>query len=144
MVANVDAWTDNRQFKMPFLDLPGFEHLRESFVLGSQERECEIDKEHLRVISVFVSNAQPSNLIIYEFALETLRMTLDILTPSLVETVRAAITQMIIAVAQASRKGIGGSGPKVSVYEKVCVEQISEALSLSESASAAAALQELG
>ena len=30
MVANVDAWTSDKQFRVPILDLPGSEHVREA------------------------------------------------------------------------------------------------------------------
>ena len=143
MVANVDAWTSDRQFRVPILGLPGSEHIRESFVLGTQEGRLEIEKDHLRVLSTLVSNAKPSDLVFYEYALETLRMTLGTLTPSLADKVRTAIARMIVAVAKASGERLAGTGPKVSPHEKACIKQISETLFLSDSESAASILAEV-
>jgi hypothetical protein len=143
MVANVDAWTSDTQFRVPILDLPGSEHIRESFVLGAQEGKFEIEKHHRRVLSTLVTNAKPCDLVFYEYALETLRITLGVLTPSLAERVRAAVARMIVAVAKASGEGIGGTGPKISPQERACIEVIDETLSLSETEPAAAVLAEV-
>ena len=89
------------------------------------------------------SNAKPSDLVIYEYALETLQMVLGTLTASLAERVRSAVAQMIVAVARASGELVGGTGPKVSEYEKACIAQISEALSLGKSRSTASTLAEV-
>ena len=143
MVANVDAWTSDTQFRVPILDLPGSEHIRESFVLGTQEGTLEIEKHHRRVLGTLVANAKPCDLILYEYALETLRITLGVLTPSLAAKVRTAVARMIVAVARASGEGIGGSGPKITPQERACIEVINETLSLSETESAAAVLAEV-
>jgi len=143
MVANVDAWTSDTQFRVPLLDLPGIEHIREAFELGSQESRLNIDKSHRRVLGTLVANAKPCDLVFYEYALETLRITLGVLTPGLAEQVRAAVARMIVAVAKASGEGFGGTGPKISPQERACIEVINEILSLSESESAAAVLAEV-
>ena len=143
MVANVDAWTSDTQFRVPILDWPGSEHIRESFVLGTQEGEFEIEKHHSRVLSTLVTNAKPDDLVFYEYALETLRLSLGILAPSLAEKVRVAVARMILTVAKASGEGIGGSGPKISPQERACIEKISETLSLTETEPAAAVLAEV-
>ncbi len=143
MVANVDAWASHKKFRVPILDLPGSEHIRESFVLGAQEGKLEIEKQHRGVLGTLVTNAKPCDLIFYEYALETLRGALGMLTPSLAESVRAAVARMIVAVAKASGEGIGGTGPKISPQERACIEAINETLSLSESESAAAVLAEV-
>ncbi|MCH2201221.1 MAG: hypothetical protein MK102_04570 [Fuerstiella sp.] len=44
-------------------------------------------------------NAKPSNLVVYEYALETLRLAFDTLASSPVEKLRAVVAQTIIAVA---------------------------------------------
>jgi hypothetical protein len=142
MVANVDAWTSDSQFRVPILDLPGSEHIREAFALGTQEQQFTIEKQHRRVLSTLVANAKPSDLVFYEYALETLRLVLDTLAPSLAEKVRAAVARTIVAVAKASGEGIGGGGQKISPHERDCIEFIDTTLSLSQSESAAAILAE--
>jgi len=143
MVANVDAWTSDTQFRVPILDLPGFEHVRESFVLGTQQGKFEIDKQHRRLLSTLVSNARPCDLVVYEFALETLRLTLEVLESGLAEKVRAAVARMIVAVARASGEGIGGTGPRVSPHERACIDVINETLSLGETELAQGILAEV-
>lgn len=143
MVANVNAWTSDTQFRVPILDLPGSEQIRESFVLGTQEGRLDIEKHHRRVLSTLVAHAKPCDLVFYEYALETLRLSLGILTPSLAENVRAAVARMIVAVAKASGEEIGGTGPKISPQERACIEVINETLSLSDADSAAAVLTEV-
>ena len=143
MVANVDAWTADTQFRVPILDPPGSEILRESFALGAQEGRLDIEKDDDRVLKSLGSNAKPLDLVTYEYALETLQMVLGALTPGLAERVRTAVAQMGVAVARVSGERIGGTGAKVSDYERACIAQIREALSLGESSSAASTLAEV-
>ena len=141
MVANVHGWTSDRQFQVPILDLPGSEHIREAFVIG--EQELEMAKEHRRVLGTLLTQAKPPDLVIYEYALDTLKGLLPLLTPALAAGVRDAIAKMIVAVAQASGEGILGTGQKVSPEERACITQIDHELSLSASASSAKILTAL-
>lgn len=133
MVANVHAWTGDRQFRVPILDMPGSESIREAFTIGKQEAQLDLDPEHRRVLGTLMTASKPADRVIYEYALETLRRFLDVATPELALTTRAAVAQMIVAVARASGKGPLGSGPKVSDEERDCIAQISEALGLESS-----------
>lgn len=143
MVANVDAWTKDTQFKVPIIDLPGWEHIREAFALGRQERKYDIDREHRRVLSSLISNAKASDLVIYEYALDALALALANAPQELADQIRTAIAGMIVAVAKASGEGLLGSGPKVSPYERDCIEQIDKSLQLSTCAAAKEALAQL-
>jgi hypothetical protein len=143
MVANVHAWTTDRQWHVPILDLPGAEHIREAFAIGRQEGSLEISREHRRVLGMLVSHAKAPDLVFYEYALETLKGILSELTPELANQVRAAIARMTVAVAQASGEGWLGSGPKVSSEEKACIGQIARELSLTSSPAAAAYLKDV-
>ena len=102
----------------------------------------EIDKHHRRVLSTLVANAKPSDLVVYEYALETLQIVLGTLAPNLAAKVRAAVARMVVAVAKASGEGFLGNGPKISPQERACIERINESLSLSQAENAAAALKE--
>src|SRR5208337_3836452 len=73
MVANVHGWTSDRQFRVPLLDLPGSEHIREAFEIGQQEGAFEMTREHRRVLDNLLTHAKPPDLVIYEYALETLK-----------------------------------------------------------------------
>lgn len=130
MVANVHAWTNDKQIHVPILDLPGSEHIREAFAIGKQERAFDLAKEHRRVLGTLLSHAKPSDLVIYEYALETLKDLLLEVTPQTAEQIRAAVARMIVVVAQASGEGFLGTGPKISPEEKACIKVITNALSL--------------
>jgi hypothetical protein len=131
MVANVHAWTTDRQWHIPVLDLPGFEEIRESFEIGRQEAVLHMERAHRRVLGAMLSHARPSDLVIYEYALEALAQVLPLLAAPLAEQLRTAIARMVVAVAEASGKGILGTGTKISEFEKSCIEQIDRVLSLS-------------
>jgi hypothetical protein len=144
MVANVHGWTSDRQFRIPLVDLPGFEHIREAFEIGKQEGSFEMTKDHRRVLGTLISHAKPPDLVIYEYALETLQRLLPLLSATLADDVRAAVARMIVAVAQASGEGYLGTGEKISPEERACIIQIDRELSLSASARAAEALKSVG
>jgi hypothetical protein len=144
MVANVHAWTTDRQFHVPVLDLPGSEHIRESFAIGKQEAAFEMIKEHRRVLGSLLSHAKAPDLVFYEYALETLKGALPLLTPTLADQIRGAIARMIVAVAKASGEGLLGTGPKISPEERACIAQIDRELSLSASPRAADVLKAVG
>ena len=137
MVVNVHAWTNDKQFRVPILDLPGSEHIREAFAIGKQEHSFDLAKEHRRVLGTLLSHAKPSDLVIYEYALGTLKDLLLEVTPQTAEQIRAAVARMIVAVAQASGEGFLGTGPKISPEERACIMEIANALSLQDTPASA-------
>jgi hypothetical protein len=141
MVANVHAWTSDRQMKVPLLDWPGFEAIRESFVIGAEEGRVEMSREHRRVLGTLLTSAKPPDRVIYEYALESLRRFLATASPAVAEQVRVAVARMVVHIAEASGEGIFGTGEKVSPEERACIEQIDAALSLRSSPAAAEALR---
>ncbi len=130
MVANLHAWTGDRQFHLPVVDIPGSEQILESFAIGKQEAQLEITRDHRAVLGSLLSAAKPSDRVIYEYALETLRGFLDTATPDVVLATRLAIAQMIVAVAKAAGKGPLGSGRKVTDEERLCINHIADMLGL--------------
>lgn len=144
MVANVHGWTSDRQFHIPLLDLPGSEHIREAFEIGKQEGDFEMTKEHRRVLGSLLSQAKAPDLVIYEYALETVKAVLPQLSPALAEQVRTAIARMVVAVAQASGEGFLGTGEKISPEERACIGHIDRELSLAASPRAAEILKAVG
>lgn len=143
MVANVHAWTADRQFTLPLVDIPGAEGIREAFALGKQEGRLELSREHRRVIGTLLTSAKPSDRVIYEYALETLAAFLGQAEPAVADAVRAGVARTIVAVARASGEGVFGSGPRVSPEERACIAQIATALRLDASPAAVAALDKL-
>ncbi len=142
MVANVHAWTADKQFRVPVLDIPGFEAIREAFTIGKQESKFDLARQHRHVLSALLQS-KPADLIIYEYALETLQSYLEGASPAVAQEVRIAVARMIVAVAKASGEGMFGSGDPVSPEERECIAHIAAKLNLSASAEAAAILAEV-
>jgi hypothetical protein len=143
MVANVDELNGEHGFRIPFFDLPGIETLRESYVIGTQEQYLDLDREHRRLLTSMLGHARPCDRVIYEHALETLRLLLEVAEPELAANVRTGIAKTIVAVAKASSGGFFGIGRKVSPNERVCIERIATLLDLHTVAEAEQALGEL-
>lgn len=143
MVANVHAWSDDRQFRVPLIDWPGSEAVREAYAIGQQEARLPISDAHREVLGGLLSHAKPSDRIIYEYALETLSTFLAAADPTVASTLKAAVARSIVAVAAASGKGFLGTGRKVTPDERACIDEIARRLDLASSAEAAASLRAL-
>jgi hypothetical protein len=144
MVSNVHGWTDDRQFLVPILRAHGFEAAREAFAIGQVKAELEIDDAHEQVLASFLAAARPSDLLVYEYALETLRLFLEVAHPTLAEAVRDRVAATVVHVANAAGKQLFGRGDPVSPQERECIRQISRTLDLRRAAAAAAALDSIG
>jgi hypothetical protein len=143
MVANVHGWTSDRQFKVPLLDISGFEALREAVVIGEEEGRLDMTAEHRKVVDSMLTSVRPPDRVIYEYALQTLKDYLSIAHPAVVAKLRAAVARMIVDVAKASGKGIFGTGEKVSPQERECIAHIAAELRLVDTAEAAEILKNL-
>lgn len=144
MVANVHAWTDQTQWHVPILDLPGIEEVREAFAIGRAEAALNITRDHRRVLGSLLAAPRPSDLVIYEYALETLRLYLEACEQHVADAVRKAIAKTSVAVAQASgASGFTGSGEKITDAERACLGQINDTLGLTQNEDAAAQLKDV-
>ncbi len=143
MVSNVDAWSGDEGFRIPFLELPGFESIREAYAIGRQEQYLDLEQPHRRLLASLLSNTRPCDRVVYEFALETLELFVEIATAELAEVVRAGVAKAVVAVARASGEGMFGTGRKVSAREHECIERIATVLRLHENPEAEAALGRL-
>jgi hypothetical protein len=143
MVANVHAWTSDRQFKVPVLDISGFEAFREAMVIGEEEARLDMTAAHRKVVDSMLTTARPPDRVIYEYALETLRDYLSLAQPPVAAKLRAAVARMIVDVAKASGKGVFGTGQKVSPQERECIEHIAAELRLPDTPKAAEILKNL-
>jgi hypothetical protein len=140
MVANLHGWTSDRQFRVPLLDIPGSEAIREAFVIGEEEARLDLAAEHRKVVDSLLSN---TDKVLYEHALETLKEYLAIAQPAVADRVRTLVARMIVHVAKAAGKGIFGTGEKVSPQERECISHIAAELRLSEAPKAAEILKGL-
>jgi hypothetical protein len=143
MVANVHGWTSDRQLKVPWLDLPGAEALREAVVIGEEEARLEMRAEHRKVVDSMLSTVRPPDRVVYEHALGTLKEYLALAQPAVVDKLRTLVAGMVVHVAKASGKGIFGTGEKVSPQERACIQHIAEELRLADTAKAAEILHSL-
>jgi hypothetical protein len=143
MVANVHAWTSDRQFKVPLFDIPGFEAMREAVVIGEEEGRLEMMTEHRKVVDSMLSTPRPPDRVVYEYAIQTLKEYLAIAPPAVVAKLRTAVARMIVEVAKASGKGIFGTGEKVSPQERDCINHIAAELRLADTPKAAEHLKKL-
>jgi hypothetical protein len=130
MVANVHAWTGDRQFKVPVIDFPGFEAMREAIAIGKHEGPLDLAPEHRAALGTMLSAPKAADRVIYEYALETLRRFLESADTDVAVATRAAVAQGVVEVAKASGKGLFGAGPKVSSQERECITEIAHALDL--------------
>ena len=130
MVANIHGWTEDEQFKVPVLDIQGSEAFREAFIIGAELAEFEIEDEHMKVLDGLLTSARPADIIIYEYALETMRLFLEKATPSIAEKIRTNLARMILNVADASGKGFLGTGKRITAQEQACIDNIMQSLDL--------------
>ena len=100
------AWTDDRPFRVPILDLPGAEPMREAFVIGEQEHQWALERDHRHLLGTLIRAPQPSDRVIYEFAWETLALGLEYLHSDVAARLRGSMHQLVMAVAHASGKGL--------------------------------------
>jgi hypothetical protein len=144
MVANVHLWTDDVQERIPIVNLPGAEEIRETLEITRQQSRWELDEEHRRVLGTMLSAPKAADRVIYEYALETLRQYLTECSPDLSETIRTEVARMIVAVAHASGKGFLGRGEKVSPEERTCIRRINDVLGLDQIPSASWLMEQIG
>jgi hypothetical protein len=144
MVANVHGWTEDRQFEIRRLGIAGSEATREAHTIGKEERKLRIDKPERKVLGTFLRRTRPADLIIYEFAVQTLADFLAEASAEVAEELRVIVARTTIRVARAAGKGILGTGEKITAYEADCINQIATALQLDESPRAQDHLDALG
>ena len=143
MVANVHGWTSDHKFKIPLLDIQGLEAFREAFVIGEEEARLDMTAEHRKVVDSLLATVRPPDRIIYEYALETLKLYLAVAGADVAERVRVLVARMVVDVARAAGKGLFGTGEKVSPQERECIAHITEELKLREAPKAAETLNKL-
>jgi hypothetical protein len=145
MVANVNVWSQpQRPSMIPVVNLPDLEALREAFEIGKQESRWEIDDAHRSVLKAMLAAPKPADRIVYEYAVETLRLLLLEAGPELAETIRTGVAQMIVAVAHASGEGFLGTGEKISDDERTCIRKINTELGLDQTQAGAWLMERVG
>jgi hypothetical protein len=136
MVANVDGWGNSGNRRVRAFDILSVEQIRESFVIGLQEGGMSMDKQHRSLLGQLVSGGRPFDVIVYEYAIETLRLLLPDLVGDVPNQVRYFIAKSVVAVAKASGEGILGIGEKVCPSERDAIRYIDDTLALCASSEA--------
>lgn len=144
MVANVHLWTGDCQFRVPVVNLPGSEEILESLEIARQQAQWDLSEPHRRVLATMLTSAKPPDRVIYEFAIETLRLLLSDASVVLAETLRTGMAKMIVAVAHAAGKGFLGTGEKVSAEERSCIRLINAELGLDRTEAGAWLMKQVG
>lgn len=143
MVASVATWSDDSDRQMKLNDVFGIASLREAYAIGEQETRLVLDAEHAAILHSLLTDAKPPLLVVYEYALETLRMFLSVANSDLVELVKMAVARMMVAVAMASGEGWFGVGGEPTDEQRKGIRLISEQLGLQDSPTASVVLEEL-
>jgi hypothetical protein len=143
MVANVHGWTAHHLFTVPVLHIEGLEAFREAFVIGEDEARLEMTAEHRKVLDSMLKPARAPDRIVYEYALETLKLYLAAAQPAVAERLRTLVAQTIADVARAAAKGVFGSAGKIIPEQRECIAHIAAELRLAEAPQAAERLNDL-
>jgi hypothetical protein len=144
MVANVHLWTNGSKTRLPVVNLPGPEVLREEIEINKQLAHWEVADEHRRVLGSLLSAAKPADRIVYDYALATLKQLIGEAGPALAETLRTGIARSVVAVAHAAGNGFLGNGKKVSAEERACIRQINDALGLDQTEAGRWLMEQVG
>src|SRR3954471_10737354 len=67
MVANIHLWTRDEQFRVPVVNLPAAEEVRESLEIARQQAQGDLSEPHRRVLAMMITAAKPPDRVIYEF-----------------------------------------------------------------------------
>jgi hypothetical protein len=143
MVASVSAWTDDADREAKLNDLLGIASVRDAYALAEQETALVIDADHEEILHDLFIAPKRTDVIVHEYALQTLRMFLSLANSDLVELIKAAVARMIVAVANASGEGWFGAGSKPTEDQRECICEIASTLELHESKTACVVLEEL-
>jgi hypothetical protein len=129
IIVNSHLWSPVRNTSL-LSRIPNTIAMLEAFEIGKQESSWEISEEHREVLGTMLSSPRPSDRIVYEYALETLKHLLNAAGAGLAETIRTEVARMIVAVANASGDGFLGTGVKISEDELFCIRWLNVELGL--------------
>jgi hypothetical protein len=137
MVAHASTLTDEAEDTGRLSGWSGFTVMREAFAIGQQQSMLEIQDCHQKVLRELLVSAKPSDVVIYDFALDTLKLCFRKANPDLVEQMKTAIARMMVSVGKAAGEGFFGGGHKVTAAQKACIQTVVDELRLLGSPTAA-------
>ena len=144
MVAGASVLMDlPEQDRSSFKDLFNIAGVREAFVIGEQESSLAVSAEDVKTLDGMLAFHRPADIIIYEYALDTLSLYFTMANSDVVEVLKMAIARSIVAVSKAAGEGWFGSGSRPSEDQRACIDTICLRLKLGESKSATAVLAEI-
>jgi len=129
-----------------YLDTPlpiGYDKtISQPFIVALMVDLLEIEPGHRRTLGLLLKGAKAPDRIIYEYALETIRLFLDQATAPVGDAARAAVARSIVRVAEASSRGFFHT-QTVTQAERECIGHIASALRLDQSEQAVKDLKQL-
>lgn len=114
-------------------DIFGVNRLREAFAANQVTQDmhlCYANESQLRALLV---DRRKVDVIIYEFAVETIKMYLQVATPEIAAVVRNVVARGMVEVATASGNGWFGSGAEATAEQLDIISQIRDELQLDKS-----------
>ena len=106
MVAGASVLIDSSdEERSKFKDLFNITGVREAFVIGEQESALAVSSEDLKALDCMLAFHRPSDVIIYEYALDTLSLYFTLANSDVVEMLKMVIARSIVAVSKAAGEG---------------------------------------
>lgn len=133
MVATASQWMQDDDDRTKLLNLVGFSELRNAYAAGKVEARLEISDLHAKTLEDMVRHAKATDVIIYDFALDTLSQYFQLATDEQVERTKQFIAKGVSKVAATSGEGWFGRGEDASRDQQACIEEIVERLQLASS-----------
>ncbi len=144
MVAGASVLIDSTdQDQMSFTKLFQITAVREAFVIGEQENALSVSDADGKVLDGMLAFHRSADIIIYEYALDTLSLYFAIANADVVDLLKTVIARSVVAVSKAAGEGWFGGGGTPSDDQRTCIDTICLRLKLRESKTASVVLDEI-
>ena len=111
MVAGTSVLIDSTdQDQMSFKKLFQITAVREAFVIGEQENSLPVSDADVKVLDEMLAFHRSADIIIYEYALDTLSLYFTMANADVVDLLKTVIARSVVAVSKAAGEGWFGSG----------------------------------
>jgi hypothetical protein len=144
MVAGASVLIDSTdEDRSKFKDLFNIAAVRAALVVGEQEIALAVSTADRETLNGMLAFHRPADIIIYEYALDTLNLYFTMANADVVELLKTTVARSVVAVSKAAGEGWFGRGSTPSEDQRACIDAICLRLKLGESKTAAAVLEEI-
>ena len=144
MVAGASVLIDpTDRDQMSFKKLFHITAVREAFVIGEQESSLPVSDADVKVLDGMLAFHRAADIIIYEYALDTLSLYFTMANADVVDLLKTVIARSVVAVSKAAGEGWFGSGGTPSDDQRTCIDTICLRLKLRESKTASVVLDKI-